>query len=51
MVETEKGRFTLPAEPAGVLTTREDLPEYLAALTGREAPGDRSDSPAVLAPL
>jgi 2-dehydro-3-deoxy-D-arabinonate dehydratase len=51
IVETEKGRFTLPAEPDGALTTREDLPEYLAALTGREAPGDRSAPAAVLAPL
>ena len=32
MVETENGRFTLPAEPDGALTAREDLPEYLAAL-------------------
>ena len=50
MVETEKGRFTLPAEPDGALTSREDLPEYLAALTGREAPVYRADA-AALPPL
>ncbi len=50
MVETEKGRFTLPAEPDGALTSREDLPEYLAALTGREAPVYRADT-AALPPL
>ena len=51
MVETENGRFALPAEPDGALTAREDLPEYLAAFTGREAPVTRSDAAAVLAPL
>jgi 2-dehydro-3-deoxy-D-arabinonate dehydratase len=51
IVDTEKGRFTLPVDPDGGLTTREDLPEYLAALTAREVPGDRSAPAAVLAPL
>src|SRR6185295_12013412 len=44
--ETEKGRFALPAEPEGALTTREDLPEYLAAIAGGDAPGARSGLPA-----
>jgi 2-dehydro-3-deoxy-D-arabinonate dehydratase len=51
IVDTEKGRVTLPVDPDGGLTTREDLPEYLAALTAREVPGDRSAPAAVLAPL
>jgi 2-dehydro-3-deoxy-D-arabinonate dehydratase len=51
MVETDKGCLTLPVEPEGVLTTREDLPEYLAALTGREVPADQSAPAEVLAPL
>ena len=53
MVDTPKGRFTLPAEPEGALTTREDLPEYLAALalTSRESAGDRSAQAELLAPL
>jgi 2-dehydro-3-deoxy-D-arabinonate dehydratase len=45
VLETEKARFALPSEPEGALTTREDLPEYLAALTGREFPGNRSIPP------
>jgi 2-dehydro-3-deoxy-D-arabinonate dehydratase len=42
VLETEKRRFALPSAPEGALTTREDLPEYLTALTGGEVPGDRS---------
>jgi 2-dehydro-3-deoxy-D-arabinonate dehydratase len=49
ILEREEGRFTLPVEPDGVLTAREDLPEYLTAFAGREPPVDPSDPP--LAPI
>ena len=55
VLDTEKGRFALPSEPEGGLTTREDLPEYLAAFAGRAAPADRSgaaaSAPPALAPI
>jgi 2-dehydro-3-deoxy-D-arabinonate dehydratase len=51
MVHTEKGQFSVPAQPTRALTAREDLPEYLTALANRTAADDTADPSPAMAPI